>query len=122
MLDRAIADVQFAFSSGDAKAFWLSLKKLSVMVKEQHERERIDKFIHDVEHEQGLSASHVGLTLAETCIFSMKRLERLNERGIELFDLILTCLDVKGYLKNQGVQGRNPYPKHIRDESGENKV
>jgi hypothetical protein len=122
MLDKAIADCQFAFSSGDAKAFWLSLKKLSIMVKEPHERERIDKFMANVEMEQIRIGAEHGLTLSHRIMLSMKRQDLLFQRGIELLDLILTCLDVKGYLKNPGIQGRNPYPKHIRDESGENKV
>jgi hypothetical protein len=121
MLDKAILDVQQAYSSGDPHLFWNSLTKLTLMVRETDERKKLQNFIKETEDQVELDRARLGYTLTDRILMVADRNNYIMKRGILLFDMILGCLDAKGYLKSSGVVGTNPNPKHIRQEPGENK-
>jgi len=121
MLDKAILDVQNAFSVNNGELFWDSLRKLVVMVREKDEREKLDKFLKETEKFIDMEMSKATYTHADKLVRIMWRNRFKMDKGLEFFDLILGALNTKGYLKSPGVIGRNPNPKHIRQESEENK-
>jgi hypothetical protein len=58
------------------------------------------------------------LTIAER--FSQQNQERdyLKERSYDLYWKLRRIMNTKGYLKWSALTGKNPNPKHIKDESG----
>lgn len=99
MLDKAIVDIQVSYSSGDDKAFWSSLKKLVIMVRETDERTKLDHFISSTEHAIRMQECQTPYTMADRLVRMSERKNFLMGRGMELFDMVLGCLDSKGYLK-----------------------
>jgi DNA-directed RNA polymerase specialized sigma54-like protein len=117
MLDKAIVDVQVAYSSGDEKAFWASLKKLVIMVREPDERAKLDQFISSTEHAIRLEECNYGYTVADRLVQMVERKNFLMGRGMELFDMVLGCLDAKGYLKknSRNIQSNLPSGSQLFD-------
>jgi hypothetical protein len=112
MLDKAIVDIQVAFSSNDPDLFWSSLHKLEVMIREPEARAEIAAFIKQVNHEKAMSECDIGYCSIDRYILRVNLRKWRMDKGIQLFDLMLGCLDKLGYLKNRGrtIQTNLPPP------------